>query len=97
MLLFDSVVDFDFVDRREHSCNVTREIVKGGVAHGGTNTFIVAGLKHFDDVLIVWLLGFKVDAREFSRELGVALRILDEALFILQVVIIPVVELFLAI
>jgi hypothetical protein len=45
---------------------------------------------------MVWLLGFKVDV-EFGRELRVALGILDEALFILQVVIIPVIELFLAI
>jgi hypothetical protein len=43
------------------------------------------------------LLGFEVDAREFSRELGVAIGILDEALFILQIIIISVVELFLAI
>jgi hypothetical protein len=44
--------------------------------------------------VIAWI---GVDAWEFNRELGVALEILDEALFILQVVIIPVLELFLAI
>ncbi len=86
-----------FVDCREHSCSVARDIIEGGVAYGGINTFIFAGLEHIDNVVMVWLLGFKVDAGEFSRELGVAHRILDEALFILQVIIIPVLELFLAI
>jgi hypothetical protein len=97
LLLFDPVVDFGFLDRCEHSCNVARKIMEEGVAYGGIDEFIVSGLEHFDDVVMVWLLGFKVDAGEFSRELGVALGILKEALFVLQVVIIPVIELFLAI
>ncbi len=97
LLLFDPVVHFNIIDRHEHSCSVAREIIEGGVAYGGINTFIFAGLKHFNNVVTVWLLGFEVDAREFGRELGVALRILDEALFILQVITISVIELFLAI
>jgi hypothetical protein len=97
LLLFDPVVDFDFIDRYEHSCSVAREIIDGGIVYGDINTFIVAGLENFDNVVIVWLLGFEVDAGEFGRELGVALKFLDEALFILQVIIIPVKELFLAI
>jgi hypothetical protein len=97
LLLFDPVVDFDIVNLREHSCSVARAIIEGGVAYGSIDTFIIAGLEHFDDVVMVWLLGFEVDAKEFGKELRVALGILDEALYILQVIIIPVVELFLAI
>jgi hypothetical protein len=48
-------------------------------------------------VVMVWLLGFEVDDGEFSRELGVVIGILNEGFFILQVDIIPVVELFLSI
>jgi hypothetical protein len=97
LLLFDPVINFDILNRHEHSCSVAREIIKGGIAYGGIYMFIVAGLEHFDNMVMVQLLGFEVNAREFGRELGVAIRILDEALFILQVVNIPVVELFLVI
>ena len=97
LLLFDLVVNFDIFDCREHSCSVARDIVKGGIVYGSIDMFIIAGLKHFDDMVMVWLLEFEVDAGEFGRELGVALEILNEALFILQDLVIPVLELFLAI
>jgi hypothetical protein len=97
IFFFDPVIEFNIVDRREHSCSVAWEIIEGDIAYGGVYTFIVTGLKHFNDVVIVWLLGFEVDARELGRELGVAIGILDDAPFILQVIITSVVELFLAI
>jgi hypothetical protein len=70
--MFDPIVDFDFVDRRKHSCSLTREIVKQSIAYCGVDSFIFAGLEHFDNVVLVWLLRFNVDTREFGRELGVA-------------------------
>ncbi len=97
MLLFDQVINFNILDCHEHSCSVAKEIIAGGVAYGSINTFIVTSLEHFNNMVMVRLLGFEVNAREFGRELRVALGILDEALFIFQVIIIPVLELFLAI
>jgi hypothetical protein len=52
-LLFDPGVDFDFVDRHEHSCSVARVIIKGGIAYGGVDMFILAGCEYFDDMVMV--------------------------------------------
>ena len=85
-----------FLNRAQYQV-ILATVIKGGIVYGNLDKFIIAGLERFNDVVMVWLLGFEVDAGEFGRELGVALRILDEALFILQVIIISVIELFLAI
>jgi hypothetical protein len=51
--LFDPVIDFDIVDCREHSCSVAREIIEGGIAYGGINRFMVSGLEHLNELMIV--------------------------------------------
>ncbi len=49
-----------------------RDIVKQSVAYCGVDSVIIAGLKHFNNVVLVWLLRFNVDTRELGQELGVA-------------------------
>jgi hypothetical protein len=50
-------------------------------------TFVFAVVDDFDDVVVVWLLQFKVDTRKFGRDVGMGNVRLNKALGIFKIVV----------
>jgi hypothetical protein len=67
------------------------EVIKGCIALRSIYTFVFTAVNDFDNVVVVWLLRFKVDTRKFGGDVRMGNIQIDKALGIFEIVVLPVV------
>ncbi len=80
-----------FVNGSRHFCSLVGEVIKGCIALHSIHTFVFAVVDDFDNVVMVWLLQFKVNTGKYGRDVGMGNVRLNKALGVFKIVIVPAV------
>jgi hypothetical protein len=96
-VIFREIECVDFIDGGRNSCILLGEVIEGCIAVHSVDTFVFALFNNVDHLVVLRLLRFKFDTREFGRNIGVGNIQFDKSLIVFEVIIVLVVLLLFAV
>jgi hypothetical protein len=90
-VIFRELECVSFVDGGRHTCILLGEAIKGCIVLHSVDTFVFALFNNFYHLVVLRLLQFKVDTREFGRNIEVGNIRFDKSLVVFEVIFVPVV------